>query len=221
MNLESDRALLDGYRRGDKKVLDALYRHYSAPVLRSLSRGFRVRGGMAQVSPLDLDAAHQETFLRLFGESARRSYDGLRPFEPWVMRIAHAAALDVLRAQGKLHREAIALDELESAEALASPDASPEQLALRTEAEAVVKGFLATLGTDDLAFATARFIEGLSQEKAGARCGLSRQESRTREARLKAACLSHLGRQGFLDANLGAAARASIAALVLQLLFTP
>lgn len=218
MNPELDRALLDGYRRGDLKVLDALYRHYSAPVLRSLSRGFRVRGGTAQVSPLDLDAAHQETFVRLFGESARRSYDGLRPFEPWVMRIAHSAAVDVLRAQGKLHREAIALDDLESDQALADFDASPEQLALRAEAEAVVKAFLSTLGPDDLAFATARFIDGLSQTQAGARCGLSRQEARTREKKLKSACLAHLGRHGFVDAS-AAASRAVVTTLVLQLLF--
>ncbi len=220
MNPELDRALLDGYRRGDPRVLDALYRHYSGPVLRSLSRGFRVRGGAAQVSPLDLDAAHQETFLRLFGESARRSYDGLRPFEPWVMRIAHSAAVDVLRAQGKLHREAIALDEVGSEEALVDFDSSPEQLALRAEAEAVVKGFLATLNPADLAFATARFIEGLSQAQAGARCGLSRQEARTRETKLKAACLAHLGRHGLFDPSTAAASRA-LAAFVLHLLFIP
>jgi RNA polymerase sigma-70 factor, ECF subfamily len=219
MNLELDRALLDGYRRGDPRVLDALYRHYSTPVLRSLSRGFRVRGGTAQVSPLDLDAAHQETFVRLFGLSARQSYDGLRPFEPWLMRIARSAAVDVLRAQGKLHREAIALDDLEGDEPLADLDASPEQLALRAEAEAVVQGFLASLSETDRAFATARFIEGLSQEKAGARCGLSRQEARTREAKLKAACLAHLGKHGLFDPATDAT-RAMVATLVLQLFFT-
>jgi RNA polymerase sigma-70 factor (ECF subfamily) len=220
MHLEQDRALLDGYRRAERATLDRLYRHYSPVVLRYLSRGFsvRVRGapGVAQVSPLDLDAAHQETFLRVFGESARSHYDGLKPFEPYVLAIARSAAVDVLRAQGKLHAQTVALDEVEADAPLVDPAASPEALALRAEAEAVVQGFLATLGPEELRFATARFIEGLSQEKAGAACGLSRQEARTREARLKAACLSHLGQRGFLEVA-SPATRALLTALVLEL----
>jgi RNA polymerase sigma-70 factor, ECF subfamily len=213
--LQGNRQLLEGYRRGDRATLDALYSHFSAPVLRYLSRGFRVRGGEARVGPLDLDAAHQETFVRAFSESARLHYDGLKPFEPYLLAIARSAAVDVLRAQGKLAREAMALDELEEQDAPAGLDASPETAALRAEAEAVVRSFLATLGSEDLAFATARFIDGLSQEKAGARCGLSRQEARTREARLKAACLAHLGARGYLDSGLSA--QALVTTLVLAL----
>ncbi len=219
MQLEQDRRLLEGYRRGDRAVLEAIYRALSGPVLRYLSRGFRVRSsgalGVAQVSPLDLDAAHQETFVRVFGESARLHYDGLKPFEPYVLAIARSAAVDVLRAQGKLQRESIPLDELEEHQAPHDPTASPEAAVLKAEAEAVVQGFLATLQAEDLTFATARFVEGLSQEKAGARCGLSRQEARTREARLKAACLKHLGERGFLGS--AASAQSLVATLVLAL----
>jgi RNA polymerase sigma-70 factor (ECF subfamily) len=220
MDLELDRQLLEGYRRGDRRVLDRLYRHFSGEVLASLSRGFRAAGaaGPVQVGPLDLDAAHQETFVRAFGASARLHYDGLQPFRPYLLAIARSAAVDVLRAQGKLHRGARALDDLEAHEVPVDPAESPEALALRAEAEAAVQSFLATLGAADLAFATARFLEGLSQEKAGSRCGLSRQEARTREARLKAACLAHLARRGFLDSGLGPAHRLTVAALVLQLL---
>lgn len=222
MNLETDRSALEGYRRGDRAALEALYRHYSAKVLRYLARGFRVKlsggEGRAQVSPLDLDAAHQETFVRAFGESARLHYDGLKPFEPYLYAIARSAAVDVLRAQGKLNREAIPLDDALGDTALVDPRESPEQLALRAEAEALVKAFLATLSAEDLRFATARFLEGLSQEKAGQACGLSRQEARTREAKLKAACLAHLGKQGFLAPG-AAASRAAVAMLVLGVLF--
>jgi RNA polymerase sigma-70 factor, ECF subfamily len=223
MNLETDRAVLEAYRRGERSTLDALYRHFSAPVLRYLARGFRVKlsggVGQAQVSPLDLDAAHQETFVRAFGESARLHYDGLKPFEPYLFAIARSAAVDVLRAQGKLNREAVPLDDLTSTEAPVDPRESPEQLALRAEAEALVKAFLATLSAEDLRFATARFIEGLSQEKAGQACGLSRQEARTREAKLKAACLEHLGQRGFLETGAATSARALVAMLAFTMLF--
>jgi len=199
--LEHDRQLLEGYRRGDRAALDVIYRRLSAPVLRALSRGFGVRVSSAvsavQVSPLDLDAAHQETFVRVFSDSARLHYDGLKPFEPYVLAIARSAAIDVLRAQGKLHREALPLDEV--ADALFDPTASPEAQALQAEASAVVQAFLSTLSPEDRTFATARFIDGLSQERAGALCGLSRQEARTKEAKLKARCLEHLSTKGFLD----------------------
>jgi RNA polymerase sigma-70 factor (ECF subfamily) len=215
--LESNRALLEGYRRGNRATLEAVYRHCSPLVLRALSHGFCVRSKGAhstvQVSPLDLDAAHQETFVRVFGESARLHYDGLKPFEPYVLAIARSAAVDVLRAQGKLHSESIALDDVD--EWLADPGPSPETLALQAEAEAVVRGFLATLSPVDLRFATARFIDGLSQEKAGALCGLTRQEARTKESKLKAACLTHLSQRGFLEA--AAASRAMLALLVVLL----
>ena len=211
--------MLEEYRRGDRATLEALYRHCSPMVLRALSFGFGVRNkgarGTLQVSPLDLDAAHQETFVRVFGESARLHYDGLKPFEPYVLAIARSAAIDVLRAQGKVHSETIALGDLDTDQTLVDPGASPEMLALQAEAEAVVRGFLATLTPGDLRFATARFIDGLSQEGAGALCGLSRQEARTKEAKLKAACLSHLRQQGFLDG--AAAARALLAVLVVVL----
>ena len=221
MQLEQDRAALEGFRRGDHATLDALYRFYSPLVLRTLSRGFRVRAVgsqvMAAVHPLDLDAAHQETFVRAFSDAARLRYDGLKPFEPWLLAIARAAAVDVLRAQGKLHREAIALDE-SVAESLPAPEeSSPEHVALRAEAAAVVQGFLAMLEADDLRFATARFIDGLSQAKAGALCGLSRQAARTREAKLKAACLAHLGQRGF--GTLDASVRAIVVGLVLSMFF--
>jgi RNA polymerase sigma-70 factor, ECF subfamily len=201
--MQLDRPMLEGYRRGDHATLETLYRQLSGPVLRYLSRGFRVSGatGQAQVSPLDLDAAHQETFVRVFSESARLRYDGLKPFEPYVMAIARSAAVDVLRAQGKLQRESVPLDDLAEHDAPHDPTSSPEAAVLRAEADAVVKGFLATLSEEDLRFANARFVEGLSQEKAGAQCGLSRQEARTREARLKAACLSHLAQRGFLNSS--------------------
>lgn len=223
MRLENDRQLLEGYRRGDRAVLDALYRYHSPSVLRALSRGFRVsaRGvvALAQVSPLDLDAAHQETFVRAFGESARLHYDGLKPFEPYLLAIARASAVEVLRAQGKMHAQSIALDDVpDQTAALTDPSDSPEELALRAEADASVRAFLSTLGEADLRFATARFIDGLSQQEAGARVGISRQAARTVESRLKAACLAHLSQRGFFEAA-GPAARSMLTALVVEFLF--
>ncbi len=215
MNLEGDRALLEKYRRGDSATLTLLYRHYSSTVIRALARGFAVgeSGSVARrhVGPLDLDAVHQETFVRAFSESARLHYDGLRPFGPYLLQIARSAAVDVLRAQGKLHRQAVPLDD----EALGVVDLvdSPEQAALRAETLGVVRGFLLTLDGAALRFATARFIEGASQESAGALCNWSRQQARTQEAKLKAACVRFLSDRGWLSES-AVGARAIVGAVL-------
>ena len=173
--LESDRALLDGYRRGDRRALERIYRELSPVILRFLAR--------LGVRALDLDAAHQEAFVRVFGEQARSRYDGLKPFRPYALGIARFAAIDLLRAQGKVMANVVELDES------LSDGETPEEAAATAEVQEQVRRFLDTLPPVDRAFAAARFMEGLSQEKAGEQCGLSRQEARTKETKLRAQCM--------------------------------
>jgi len=201
--LPGDSALLARYRRGDREVLTKLYRAYSPRVLRYLSNGFRVRVDMtsriARVGPLDLEAAHQDTFLRAFSERARHAYDGLRPFEGFLLAIARSAAVDVLRAAGKLSRSSIALDDVSELDSIAAEQASPEDAALEGEVKALVGRFLSGLSPIERRFADLRFVERLSQERAGAELGLSRQEVRTREVRIKQALVEFLEAEGWLD----------------------
>ena len=219
IELQRDRAMLERYRAGDRATLELLYRQYSAEVLRGLARGFRLSSdpssGHAQVGPLDLDAVHQETFIRAFSESARLHYDGLQPFLPYLMAIARRAAVDVLRAQGKIQREAVPLDDAPQAQSKPDQTDTPEQAALRHEAATVVRAFLKTLEGDALTFATARFIDGESQADAGLRCGWSRQNARTQEARLKAACIRYLCDTGWLEAS---GSHAAVVTLVLSMI---
>jgi RNA polymerase sigma-70 factor (ECF subfamily) len=201
--LPGDGVLLAGFRRGDRDALTRVYRAYSPRVLRYLSSGFHVRidltARIARVGPLDLEAAHQETFLRVFSESARLAYDGLRPFEGFLLAIARSAAVDILRSAGKLSRSSIPLEDVPELGALASELASPEDAALEAELRALVGRFLSGLLPTERHFAELRFVERLSQERAGAELGLTRQEVRTREVRLKRALLEYLEAEGWLD----------------------
>ena len=201
--LPGDRALLDAFRRGDRRALTRVYRHYSPRVLAYLSRGFRVSGAAgpisARVGPLDLDAAHQETFVRAFSERVRLAYDGLRPYEGFLFAIARSAAVDTVRAAGKLARSSVSLDEAPELQSLAAEHASPEDSVLERELRGLVSEFLARLSPDERLFADLRFGEQRSQEQAGAALGLSRQEARTREARLKRALAEFLVAEGWID----------------------
>jgi len=222
--LPDDRALLDAFRRGGRAALTRVYRAYSPRVLAYLSRGFRVRSdrdnGAARVGPLDLDAAHQETFVRAFSDRLRQAYDGVRPFEGFLFVIARSAAVDTLRSIGKLARSSVPLDEAHEVHTLPVDRCSPEEAALENELRALVATFLSRLSPEERRFAQFRFVERCSQELAGAALGLSRQEARTREARLKLALAEFLAAEGWLEKGPESthARRALLAMLLLSLL---
>jgi RNA polymerase sigma-70 factor (ECF subfamily) len=190
-------------------------------VARFLSRTYVARGpaGLACVGPLDLEAAHQETFIRAFRDQARQDYDGVRPFEAWLNALARQAAVDVMRAAGRISREAVPLEDTPVVERLATDSPSPEDRALASETREVVRRFLEGLDETGRRFADLRFVQGLSQERAGAALGLSRQEARTREAKLRRALMDHLCAEGWLNTEPGIAPAAAVAASVLVLLF--
>ncbi len=214
--LPGDRVLLDAFRRGDRAALARVYRAYSPRVLAFLSRGF------PRVGPLDLEAAHQETFVRAFSERVRQSYDGLRPYEAFLLAVARSAAVDTLRAAGKLSRSAVSLEDAPELQSLASEQASPEDSALEGEMRGLVQEFLGRLSAEERHFADLRFVERLSQEQAGAALGLSRQEARTREARLKRGLAEFLAAEGWMEGGRPAsgvgAGRALAAMLLLAVL---
>jgi RNA polymerase sigma-70 factor (ECF subfamily) len=172
-------------------------------VLAYLSRGFRVRTdwetGAVHIGPLDLDAAHQETFVRAFSERVRQAYDGVRPFEGFLLTIARSAAVDTLRSMGKLARSSVPLDDTPEVDALKGEHGSPEDSALESETRALVTAFLSRLSPEERRFADLRFVERRSQEQTGAALGLSRQEVRTREARLKRALAEYLVAEGWIE----------------------
>lgn len=219
--LEHDPELLESFRRGEPAALTRVYQAYSAHVARFLSRTYVARGaaGLARVGPLDLEAAHQETFVRAFREQARRDYDGVRPYEAWLNALARQAAVDVLRAAGRIAREAVPLDDTPLAERLATDSPSPEDRALEAETRELVRRFLSGLDAAGRRFAELRFVQGLSQERTGAALGLSRQEARTREAKLRRALLEFLSAEGWLTSEPGAVPSVAVTASVLALLF--
>lgn len=219
--LEQDAVLREAFRRGEPAALTRVYQTYSAHVARFLSRTYVARGpaGLARVGPLDLEAAHQETFVRAFREQARRDYDGQRPFEAWLNALARQAAVDVLRAAGRIARQAVALDDTPLLERLATDSPSPEDRALEGETRELVRRFLAGLDEVGRRFADLRFVQGLSQERTGAALGLSRQESRTREAKLRRALMDFLSAEGWLTPGAGAIPDVAITAAVLALVF--
>jgi RNA polymerase sigma-70 factor (ECF subfamily) len=211
MILIESRELLDAFRRGDKPALHRVYEHYVADVSRFLMRGFTFdsqgrncafrgfRGGY------EIEAALQEVFRRAFEERARLAYDGLRPYRPYLLRIARNLVINDLKAkQPILFRfrsgrpvilEPPPQDDPESEPA---PTGTPEEIAEAREVHELVLAFKEQLDAREQGVFAVRFEEGLSAERAGEKLGLTRSQIRTTETKLRARFLSFMQSRGYL-----------------------
>jgi RNA polymerase sigma-70 factor (ECF subfamily) len=201
----SDRAMLQAFREGDRATLTRVYRAYSPEVVRYLARRFTVRSASGSerlsLGALDLDAAHQETFVRAFRPAMRQAYDGVRPYLGFLLTLARSAAFDLLRASGRVAREAVSLEEAPELVHVPTGERGPEEQALEAEVRALVRQCLEGLPEEARALARLRFMEGLSQEVAAERLQLTRGEVRVRERRLRTQFTEHLRARGWLEGS--------------------
>jgi RNA polymerase sigma-70 factor (ECF subfamily) len=184
--------LLRAFRRGDPDALEAVYLDHVREV-EAWIRGALLRSG--RLTPADLGDLVQDTFLRAFSESARASYDGLRPYPPFLMTLAKNLFVDWARRTG---RELPRSDILEgplagegtvgTASAGAKPgdavtdsgDGEPFEPAVVALADAYVQSL-----PDELKrIHHQRFVLGTPQRQAAEALGISRQTLRTLEKRL-------------------------------------
>jgi RNA polymerase sigma factor (sigma-70 family) len=216
------RELLDRFRRGERRALEEVYRHYVSEVARFLTLGFtfssrdRTLRFSGYRQPFDLDNALQETFTRAFKESARHGYDGLHPYRNYLYAIARNHVIDEFRsresAMTPFVEECADEGDGESASSAAAREAaegegaSAEQDLLLAELTGLYRVFVERLEERDRSFFRARFEEQKSQVDAGAQCGLSHMQSRTLEKRLREQFLSFMHKRGYLE-TYGASAR--------------
>src|SRR2546423_13639434 len=94
-----DPDLLSRFRAGEREALARVYWHYVAKVedlvyltLRSSDRASGVVADLVQ-----------EVFVKVFAARARRAYDGVRPFAPYVLTVTR----NVLTDRGRLARREV------------------------------------------------------------------------------------------------------------------
>jgi RNA polymerase sigma factor (sigma-70 family) len=182
--LRSHPELLAGFRRGDRSALEAVYWAYVDRVERVVARGHsiarkgkRVEGaGEGNVADLV-----QEVFLRAFADRARAAYDGVRDYAPYLTVIARNLLTDFARKQG---REA-SFELLDEDDAPAAPEPGDGEAWADAETIRVVENFLEGLDEELRGVHHTRYELGMSQERAAEALGCTRQQFRTREARLR------------------------------------
>ena len=194
-----NRALLEAFRRGEREALTTVYFHYVNDIAALIRNGFaipssgaRVRGAGDEQSQRDLV---QEVFARAFAPRARDAYDGIRPYQPYLRRIARNLLIDRVRAAGhtvplELHDDDLADD--------AGAEAEVETAEWR-EQRRETAAYVAGLAPEMQQLVKLRFEDELSQEQTAAALGISRRRVRTLEARIERGLRKVLRRAGLLQ----------------------
>lgn len=206
--LRTNRPLLDAFRAGAPEALEAVYWEYVGKVERLLRAGFEVRGRGIRVKgafqdPGELADLVQEVFARAFAEKARRCYDGLRDYGPYLYTIARNALVDWARTQGReIPAEWRVLEAaIEVAPVLEDTVPWAEPFTMQ-----VVESYVRALPRDLRELHRLRHEECLSQERAAVSLGISRQNLRTLERRLQdglAAALDAAGVPATVPTRIG------------------
>jgi RNA polymerase sigma factor (sigma-70 family) len=205
---ENNRALLERFRRGERDALTEVYEYYVDQVATLARRGFTMESqGHVYVRGADPEGEHelvQETFAKAFAERARASYDGLRPYRPFLLRITKNLMIDRYRQEKRLgQREGSSsagdIDEiLEGKVELAVREDPHEDLHWKRLSEAT-REFLAEQSQEVQDVVRLRFEEAGSQDAVAQALGISRRRVRTLEARIQKQLHKHLKSAGLVE----------------------
>ncbi len=185
-DLSQDRAWLDAFRAGEKDALERVFRTYARYVC-AIVRRFGI------VDETTQDDLLHDVFVRVLGAEMRSRYDGIRPYAGFLAGVVRNVVADHLRKSGK--REAEPLDE--SLHSWSPGQKLPEEDLLAKEEQAIVGEFLSQLDTGETSFVKLRFEEGRSQRDVASDLGLTHQQVRTKETKIRSRFLGFLKKRGF------------------------
>ena len=204
------RELLDRFKRGERRALEEVYRHYAPDVAAFLQRGFTFSSGgraaaLQRLRPAvrSRQRAAGDLRPRLQGVGARRlrrpaSVQELPPrhrAQPGARRVPQPRGGDepvhrpARRAAARpRRRRTTARRRRRRRPCRDGPSAgvSAEQEFLRQELGRLYAAFVARLDERDRTFFRHRFEEQQTQVEAGEACGLSHMQARTLEKKLRA-----------------------------------
>lgn len=189
-----DKSLLRAFKKGTKEALRRVYEFYLNDVVTLVRVGFS--SGNAHVRAQhdrgeQLDQAH-DIFVKAFKEKARNSYDGLRRYKPYLLRIGKNTIIDRLRKE----KNTLVLDESNTPQAQ-TPNLE-EDLHFKKLKKAT-QHFLQAQDDELKRFVVFRFEEGLSQADVAQKMSVTRRRVRTLEERAQKALLDHLKSLGLLN----------------------
>lgn len=162
---ESDEALLNAAREGDREALDALVARYEPRV-------YRFGLSLCRDSD-DADDVLQDTFLSMV--RSLRNYRGDASLSTWLFAIAHHACLKKRRRRKFSPKTVESIEALSPAEqnSLAAPTASPEASAITGELQRSLQTAIGALDATQREVLLLRDVEGLTAPDTARLLGLS------------------------------------------------
>ncbi len=202
-------ALLEAYRKGDKKAFLTIYNKYSSPLRKFLQGGFsfssqgricRFRGMDAS---MDVEAIVQETFARAFVSTTRTNYDGARPFQTYLFSIAKNLVLRECHHRERLIHVEHVEDAVETSKnsSFSTRDCygeTPEAHVQNMQLRALTDGFIAQLNDEEKQFFSLRFANGLTQEGTATEMNTTRARIKLLEKNMRKRFLDVLRKNGYL-----------------------
>jgi RNA polymerase sigma-70 factor (ECF subfamily) len=181
--------LLQRFRDGHKAALETVYRAYVGTVTRITAALLRRNSGTAWFELMatgELPDLVQEIFVRAFSPQARRRFDGVRDYAPYLGSIARNVVVDYLRSR---RRQTVTSQVVASMSDLSRDDGTDAEADVPRE---LVTRYLNGLPADVRRVHELLHVEGLSQREAAATLGVGRQVIRTLEGRLREGLLREL-----------------------------
>ncbi|HEY3444715.1 MAG TPA: sigma-70 family RNA polymerase sigma factor [Myxococcales bacterium] len=203
-------ALLRAFREGDRKVLRDVYAAYGEVVHRYCRD--RLKGAS------DARDLTQECFITAFKDDARLRFSGLSSFQGFLLGIAKNLLLHRFRADRV--REAGA--EQLTAETGGMEPSEPPPVDRRLEEEAVDKllaDFVAELDERERRFFQEHMVPRPPRRQTAEKLGMSEDQVRYLEKKLKERAVEFLKRVGYLDVAGAELKKAAAAALLLLAVF--
>ncbi len=163
--------------------MEQVYWEYIDQVAGLVRRGFRLKDDLRVpgVKPELLEDLVQEIFAKAFNERARLSFDGLREYRPFLFTIARNVVIDFARHAAR----EISLDDWPDDLAAAVPSSDEDAPWADPITAALVQDYVRELPAALAAVHRERYVLGHPQRVAAAALGISRQQLRTREQRLR------------------------------------
>lgn len=194
-----DTDLLARFRAGERRALEEVFRSHSVVLVRRLrAAAWRGKGFDRLRSELELENTVLEVFARAFEPRARGVYDGIRPFEHFLMGIARNVLLEEARNREQPSGGAQELERQVEAALSGEPPPDVEQQLVDGELEALLAQFRSGLAEEEARIYELRFVDELAQEDAAEKLRLSRIQLRRRELALKKRLLEFLKARGYL-----------------------
>ncbi|OJH36310.1 RNA polymerase subunit sigma-70 [Cystobacter ferrugineus] len=192
--MEWDTRTLQAFRDGDPETMGRVYRAHAEALARVL-RGmvWRARG---QAGAWEVENTVLETFARAFEPRTRGAYDGVRPYGHFLMGIAR----NVLLEQSRQREVAVGLEPFEQVGEVPEEGEGAARAWEDREVEELLARFKTELSAEERQLFELRFgEEGIAQEGAAERLGLTRIQVRRRELGLKTRLLEFLQARGYLE----------------------